>query len=148
MIRAYKANDRKGVFDIYAQCKLDELQWEQSSFTFVPLDLDERRYKLFIQSTVFDYENADGDLVGFCAYKKNHIGWLFVLSEYRGKGIGQALIKHALEKLEGQGSLYVVKSNKPALNLYEKLGFKYNNDLVGDYQGTPVDIIKMVYGSR
>ena len=57
MIRPYQISDQQAVFDIYTQSKLDELQWEQSDFAFVPLELDERRYKLFTQSKIFVYEN-------------------------------------------------------------------------------------------
>ncbi|HRE32272.1 MAG TPA: GNAT family protein, partial [Candidatus Berkiella sp.] len=50
-----------------------------------------------------------------------------VLADYRGQGIGQALILAALQKAKEKGlsriELMVFEKNFPAIKLYEKLGF-------------------------
>lgn len=50
-----------------------------------------------------------------------------ILSEYRGQGIGEALIRAALEKAKQIGltrvELTVREGNKRAIALYEKMGF-------------------------
>ena len=57
--------------------------------------------------------------------------WLFgmvVRTRYRGAGIGEGLVYKALEKAHNEGTnnlnLLVFKRNKPAYNLYKKLGFE------------------------
>ena len=58
-----------------------------------------------------------------------HIGSLGigVLAPYRGQGVGEALIKIALQAAKAKGltriELTVRESNNPAIALYEKFGF-------------------------
>lgn len=58
-----------------------------------------------------------------------HVGSLGigVLANYRGQGVGEALIKSALQQAKIKGltriELTVFENNKPAIALYKKLGF-------------------------
>ena len=59
------------------------------------------------------------------------IGWVYdimVLPGHRGKGVGEALMRHALkvskERGYAQTGLMVNQKNKVAWTLYEKLGFQ------------------------
>ena len=59
------------------------------------------------------------------------VGWIYdllVVPEYRGRGVGEALLKHALGVSRRNGydltGLMVRANNKVAYSLYEKLGFK------------------------
>jgi ribosomal protein S18 acetylase RimI-like enzyme len=60
----------------------------------------------------------------------NHSGALGigVLAEFRGQGIGEALMRAAIEKARTRGltriELTVREHNRPAIALYEKLGFQ------------------------
>ncbi|HDJ83968.1 MAG TPA: ribosomal-protein-alanine N-acetyltransferase [Desulfurococcaceae archaeon] len=61
--------------------------------------------------------------------KKGHVISIAVRKEYRRKGIGRKLMEEAMKALKevyGAEEVYleVRVSNKPAINLYEKLGFK------------------------
>ena len=57
-----------------------------------------------------------------------HINDLYVLDEWRNRGIGTALLRRLLEwftsKGVGRAELYVYTENKRALALYSKLGFE------------------------
>lgn len=70
--------------------------------------------------------------------KKGHIISVAVLEEHRNRGIGTSLIKHALEQIrKGSGKecyLEVRTTNKGAIELYEKLGFKIGSTLHGYYK--------------
>ena len=64
-------------------------------------------------------------------FSEMEIGWIYdilVLPEYRGKGAGEALMRHALklskEKGFAQTGLMVNAKNTAAWSLYEKLGFQ------------------------
>jgi ribosomal protein S18 acetylase RimI-like enzyme len=59
------------------------------------------------------------------------VGWIYdieVVPEYRGKGIGEALMRHALKVSKERGydqiGLMVNQKNRVAWSLYEKLGFQ------------------------
>ena len=65
------------------------------------------------------------DLIGYCAWKGNYVVALEVISKYRHQGFGKELLKKAI--LAGCTKLSVSRKNIPALNLYERFGFKDNN---------------------
>jgi ribosomal-protein-alanine N-acetyltransferase len=60
--------------------------------------------------------------------EKGHIISIAVLPHARRKGIGEALLRRAVESIKKRGVkevyLEVRVSNAPAINLYHKLGFK------------------------
>lgn len=84
-----------------------------------------RRYII----TAMDNEKVIGILIALPELNKNsfHIYTLGVSEEYRGKGVGQALLCRGLNdlsKLDCENVIIDVHSeNIPALNLYRKLGF-------------------------
>ena len=45
-----------------------------------------------------------------------------VLKEYRGKGVGEALVKYALEELKDSDIIYL-NAQETVIGFYEKLGF-------------------------
>jgi ribosomal-protein-alanine N-acetyltransferase len=66
---------------------------------------------------------------GLGLMKRGHVVSIAVLPEYRGRGIGEALLKEALQAMLNHYGvkecyLEVRVSNMPAINLYKKLGFK------------------------
>ena len=77
----------------------------------------------------------DNKLIGWCDISSlqrpiyEHCGELGigVLKPFRGQGIGEALIRAALEKAKARGltriELTVFEPNKAAMHLYTKLGF-------------------------
>lgn len=79
---------------------------------------------------------VDGRVVGWCEVSREHpktprahrgeLG-ICVKKEYRGMGVGKALVKKALEKSRGMFEvveLTVFSNNKRAIRLYEGSGFK------------------------
>ena len=53
---------------------------------------------------------------------------IYILSEYYGKGVGNALMQAALQKLSQyeRVALWVLKDNKRAIRFYEKCGFVFD----------------------
>ena len=82
--------------------------------------------------------------VGFAIYFHNfstflgkkglYLEDLFVLPEYRGKGIGKQMLKHlsklALERDCGRFEWAVLDWNDPALKFYEKLGADFKKEWI------------------
>lgn len=114
----------------------------------------ERKYLGFTQaapieetrkSLVEDMERGDirlialdeSKVVGWCHIRPDrwegftHAGWLGmgVLKEYRGQGIGRALLHQTLAAAKQRGmervELSVFASNIPAIHLYEKFKFEF-----------------------
>jgi ribosomal-protein-alanine N-acetyltransferase len=69
--------------------------------------------------------------------KKGHIVSVAVLAQHRRKGIGEALIRRAMEGMRiynaKQCFLEVRMTNTPAINLYKKLGFEITRTIHGYY---------------
>lgn len=85
---------------------------------------------------------GDGKLVGFIAgdpRKRDNTGWILtlgVLPDWRRQGIAVALLSKCEEQLHmPQMKLSVRRSNAPAIQLYEKLGYKQVDIWSKYYQG-------------
>ena len=70
------------------------------------------------------------------------IGWIYdimVLPEHRGKGLGEALMRHALRVSKERGyrqtGLMVNQKNKVAWSLYKKLGFQTEYRIMNTREG-------------
>ncbi|MET9646680.1 mycothiol synthase [Streptomyces syringium] len=112
---------------------------EQGSLT--QRDLDDRKTQGWFDPEGFFLAEKDGEIVGF-HWTKVHadqgIGEVYVVGVRpgaQGGGLGRALTTIGLRHLAGQGlptaMLYVDADNKPAVTVYERLGFQvYETDLM------------------
>ncbi|MBO5530787.1 MAG: GNAT family N-acetyltransferase [Bacilli bacterium] len=95
---------------------------------------------------ILSYKENDkyvGFLIYQLLYEACEIIDIFVLDEYRNKGIGKALINKMLENKQIEKvTLEVKKDNKKAIMLYNSLGFKPVSIRKGYYEG--VDAILML----
>lgn len=66
--------------------------------------------------------------------------------EYRGRGLGGSLIEKAFESMETDLMLEVRESNKSAIRLYKKLGFRKIGLRRGYYRDTGEDALILVLG--
>jgi len=103
------------------------------------------------------YDADSNTIVGLYILHPNNVGRCghicntsyAVRKEYRGRGIGEKLVVHSMEKAKELGFKIlqfnaVVKSNVRALRLYEKLGFVKLGTIPGGFlmkDGTYEDII-------
>ena len=75
-------------------------------------------------------ENQDKTIIGFCVATKkqdhNQISAIYVLPSQQRRGVGQLLMKKALDWFDSQKqvSLNVVSYNQNAITFYHKFGFK------------------------
>lgn len=99
--------------------------------------IEKQRNRMSSESVVF-MATVDGEFVGSCGLRREpglklqHKAWIwgmFVDPSQRGKRIGHALIKQAINYTElmpgvEQLLLSVVSTNIPARNLYQSMGFE------------------------
>jgi len=128
-IRKFKPEDLDQVMYINRTC----LPENYSTYFFVDL------YKNFPETFIVAEE--DGQIVGyimcriesgfsrFSLIKRGHVISIAVLPSHRRKGIGETLLKEALQAMINHYGvkecyLEVRVSNMPAINLYKKVGFK------------------------
>ena len=68
----------------------------------------------------------------------DQIGGVFTVPDARGKGLGRMVVSELLKRVlrEKEGAcLFVKKKNRPAISLYERLGFAPVTDYVISYYG-------------
>ena len=89
--------------------------------------------------------SINNEAVGFAVYFYNYSTWLgktglyledlYVASEHRGSGAGKALLKHlaniALANNCGRFEWSVLDWNEPAIQFYQSIGAKPQNEWVG-----------------
>ncbi|MEM3627575.1 MAG: ribosomal protein S18-alanine N-acetyltransferase [Candidatus Bathyarchaeia archaeon] len=139
-LRKFRMGDLQSVIRINRIC----LPENYADFFFIDL------YERFPEAFIVAEEN--GEVVGYIMcrielglsnfgfsglIKKGHIVSVAVLPQYRRKGIGQALIKKAMEGMQTYNAkqcfLEVRVTNTPAINLYKKLGFEITRTINGYY---------------
>lgn len=75
---------------------------------------------------------SDHHPCGACRWRKTELGYKLerfaVLKEFRGQGIGRALIATALDDLPADASYIYLNSQLDAVSLYSKFGFKQEGE--------------------
>ena len=97
----------------------------------------------------------DGDrVVGFVGYGEcrdedladtGEIFAIYLLEEYYGSGVGKALMKAGLGKLDHKKTaVWVLKDNKRAIRFYEKCGFSLDGREEEIKLGSPIVKVRMI----
>lgn len=137
-----------------------EVVHSTASFCITPQTLEERR--VWFQAHDRDARplivaEENGQAVGFAslsnyrayeAYKATVELSVYVDHRYRGRGIGEALMRRLLKLAEEHDQIHVVVSvitggNEPSIRLHEKMGFVYGGvtHQVGRKFGTWLDAV-------
>lgn len=157
-IRAYENHDVRDAADIWNEVVEDGVAFPQMDL------LDGISGDAFFREQSFTgvaYDADTGLIVGLYILHPNNVGRCghicnasyAVKKEIRGQHIGEKLVLHCLGKAKELGFRVlqfnaVVKSNKAALSLYEKLGFVRLGTIPGGFlmkEGTYEDIIPHYY---
>jgi len=132
-IRYYKASDKEKLISIYDSARKSELLLAGVPDGFISL-ANEETFGFLMRSTVLVAE-VSGRVVGFTAFEKDTLGWLYVSPVHSREGIGTLLVGKAIEEIKNTGvstlKINVLKGNAPALRLYTKLGFRQEKNATG-----------------
>jgi ribosomal-protein-alanine N-acetyltransferase len=133
--------------DLGSVTKINRICLPENYTDYFFVDLFKRFPETFIVAT--EYSDVVGYMmcrieVGLSNFglggliKKGHVVSIAVLPEHRRKGIGEATVKRAMEKMRlaykaKQCYLEVRITNEPAISLYKKLGFEVTRTIHGYY---------------
>ncbi|MEL6404693.1 MAG: ribosomal protein S18-alanine N-acetyltransferase [Chloroflexota bacterium] len=129
-----RSNLRQDLRDLLV---LEKLVFEKDAFP-----AHEFLYLYHVGSDTFLVARTENDLIGYIsAYIEDDAGYIASIAvhpDHRGNGIGRTLLRVAMRLLEGNGDivsiqLHVRQSNKPAITLYEKLGYRTTGIDTGYY---------------
>ncbi|MEG2915304.1 MAG: GNAT family N-acetyltransferase [Oscillospiraceae bacterium] len=88
-----------------------------------------------IESNIDKYNTVfyDGKKVGYLYFhedgSKFELDDLYIIPEYRNKGIGSEILEGLIKKADKTIFLYVFSRNTGAIRLYEKFGFKITENV-------------------
>jgi len=119
---------------IHDKARIVELEGSASLDAFIPLKECYKDEELFNSKVYVGL--ISNHVVGFVAYDKNDITWLYVNPSSHKRGYGKKLLRYVLQKVQGDPTVTVLDNNFRALNLYTSLGFKIIKEKVGKISGT------------
>lgn len=100
------------------------------------------REQYFDAVELYCVRDERGAIQGFCGVAQGNLEMLFVAPESRGRGIGTALCRHAVDHL-GVSRVDVNEQNPQALGFYEHFGFKIIGRSPLDGQGNPFPLLHL-----
>jgi putative acetyltransferase len=119
LIRNYRETDLEEMVRIWYDASILAHSFIPSSFWALNKSAMKEEYLLLAENLVFEEE---GKVAGFISLVGERVCALFVAPEMQGKGIGRALLEHAM-LLKENLSLKVYRENENALRFYGKCGF-------------------------
>ena len=102
---------------------------------------------LYIPNAETWVAEIEGLVVGFISLLGNEVGAIFLLADFHGKGIGNALMNKA-HALRGDLELEVFSENKIGRKFYKRYGFQTMVEKLDEPSGHKVIRLKYVSSSR
>lgn len=121
IIRKYKNIDYVQLCQVHDQARMQELIVGNAVDLYAPLEVAVYKDELFSE-TIY-VAALDSQVVGFVAFRKNELGYIYVLNEFQGRGIGGKLLDTIIPYLERPAFLEVFPTNIKAKRLYRSRGF-------------------------
>ena len=146
-IREYNHQlDWKDICIIHDNARIIELSGSVSKKAFIPLADCYKEEKLFDSSIFIGEQN--NKTIGFVAYNKHEITWLYVDPNFFQTGYGRRLLSFALEKASKPVKVTVLNNNFRAISLYKSCGFKVISESKGkipltDFEATGLKMEKV-----
>ncbi|WP_165985972.1 GNAT family N-acetyltransferase [Streptomyces sp. YIM 98790] len=119
-IRPYEQRDWEAIERIHDAARLDELRESVGTEAFLSL-ADTYQGEGLFDGRVWVAE--DPAVAGFVALDEDEVTWLYVDPARYGRGIGTALLRHALAHGGPRVETTVLAGNQRALDLYLREGF-------------------------
>ena len=140
VIRDYlHKTDWNQICKIHDNARRIELEGSASQEAFITLKDCYEDEELF-DSTIYVGEFNDITL-GFVAFDKNEITWLYVDPLYFRKGFGRKLLEFALKNTKKPARVTVLNNNFRAIDLYKSLGFEVVEEKKGKIPLTNIEAI-------
>jgi ribosomal protein S18 acetylase RimI-like enzyme len=133
LLRPYVPGDWQRLCYIHDAARLLELRASGMEQAFLDLQQTAQGEGLFDSSLIV--AEVDGEVEGFVAFAESELNWLYVNPAMHRRGIGRALVRHALGACKGEMSAEVLVGNDAALQLYRSEGFEVLERIDGRLTG-------------
>lgn len=131
MIREYQPADLDSIMTIW-------LQGNEQAHDFIPAEFFRANYELvksIMPASEIYVQDLDG-VKGFIGLMDNYIAGLFVATQYRHQGIGQALLQKAKQQYN-ELFINVYKQNESAITFYLSQGFVVISEGINEETNQP-----------
>ncbi len=143
-IRSAEQSDLPAIVEIEGLCFPEETAFPPGMFSYLI------RYSVAIVACEPDANDSDNKVAGFIiGYASGWTGVVYTLDvhpDYRGRGIGRALIAALEKELLDEGAkaikLEAAVDNPRAVELYRSAGYR-ESDLIRNYYGRGKDAVRM-----
>ena len=132
-VRPYESTDWSRLCEIHDASRLDELALTVGTDAFLTLEQTADNEGLF--DNKFFVAEVDNVVQGFIAYRDEELAWLYVDPRFYRKGVGRALVQHAVANSAPTMEIELLEGNTPALELYLSEGFKVIKRVEGQLVG-------------
>ena len=112
IIRKYKNIDYVQLCKVHDQARMQELIVGNAVDLYAPLEVAVYKEELFSET-----------IYVAVAFRENELGYIYVLNEFQGRGIGGKLLDTVIPCLERPAFLEVFSTNIKAKRLYRSRGF-------------------------
>ena len=129
--------DWDNICKIHDSARLIELEGSVTKKAFVPLKNCYKDEELF-KSIIFIGE-VENNTIGFVAFDKHEITWLYVDPKFFGNGYGRRLLDFVIDKALKPIKVTVLNNNLRAISLYKSNGFKIISKSKGKIPITEVE---------
>tara|TARA_B100000214_G_scaffold331762_1_gene272885 strand:+ start:497 stop:949 length:453 start_codon:yes stop_codon:yes gene_type:complete len=133
--------DWDNICKIHDKARILELKESAPREAFIPLIECYKEEKLF-DSIIFVAEQ-NNETVGFVAFCKQEITWLYIDPKFFRKGYGKQLLSFALRKVVKPARVTVLTNNVRAINLYKGLGFTVEKKQQGKIPLTNIEVASL-----
>lgn len=139
-IRPSGPDDLPSLFAVWRRSVLATHDFLSSSdFASIEVEVRDR----YLPHAAFWVASHEGDQVqGFMGLSGSHIDALFVDPDYRDRGLGRALVRHAAAQ-HPRLTVDVNEQNAKATAFYERLGFCRKGRLPVDGAGRPYPLLQL-----
>lgn len=132
-IRPYASEDWPRLCAIHDAARRDELSAAGLTNAFLTLEQAYENEALFAGEIAV--AELGGEVIGFVAWTAAELTWLYVDPRRYRRGVGSALLHHALAATRGAISAEVLVGNEAALALYLSEGFRVARTVDGRLVG-------------
>ncbi len=126
MIRGYRDKDCAAVIELWYTAS--QVATPFLSEEFLAEEREEIR-KVYLPSAETSVFETEGTVAGFIALLGNEVGAIVVHPEWQGRGVGRALMDHAVD-LRSFLYLDVFKENAVGRRFYNRYGFQFEREHV------------------
>jgi putative acetyltransferase len=131
LIRKYTEADCESIIDIWFAASLAATPFLSNEFLTEERENIRRIWLSKAETWVFE---DNGILVGFLSLIGNEVGAIFVVPYSQGRGIGRALMDHAVSLRDGL-FLDVFEDNAVGRRFYDLYGFRFEGKHVHEQSG-------------